>query len=306
MLPGPLPEPHGGVEAHVSSEKHIDPLPRLGAYGLHLPDLRPAGSALVSAPAEWPTWRIDVRVADEAAVRASTPDLEVVDAARARLRLAGGGWMEADRAAGRSTLHLSHRPDPIALVHPYFSLSAAVAAFWHGDLSLHAAAAVIDGGAWALLGDKGAGKSSTLAALAAAGHAVLADDVLVVRGGEALAGPRTIDLRDDAGARTPDAAPLGRVGARERWRVTVGETAVSVPFRGFFVLGWGESAEVRPLEPEKRLIALLANMSLRLPPLAPQELRRAAALPAFELRRPRRPELLPETVDEIRRVARLS
>ena len=45
---------------------------------------------------------------------------------------------------------------------------------------LHASAVAVDGKAVALLGDKGAGKSTTAAAMIAGGHSLLADDVVAV------------------------------------------------------------------------------------------------------------------------------
>lgn len=50
-----------------------------------------------------------------------------------------------------------------------------------GVLALHASAVLIDGRAVALVGQSGAGKSTTAAAFAAAGYPVLADDVLAIR-----------------------------------------------------------------------------------------------------------------------------
>jgi hypothetical protein len=50
-----------------------------------------------------------------------------------------------------------------------------------GISSLHASAVVMDGVAVALVGAAGTGKSTTAAALAARGHALLADDVLALR-----------------------------------------------------------------------------------------------------------------------------
>lgn len=66
-----------------------------------------------------------------------------------------------------------------------------------GIPSLHAGAVAIDGVAVALAGEAGTGKSTTTAALAGRGHAVLADDVLALRadGGEILAQPAYPHLR---------------------------------------------------------------------------------------------------------------
>lgn len=50
-----------------------------------------------------------------------------------------------------------------------------------GMVCLHASAVAVDGAALVLLGSAGSGKSTTAAALAQAGHAVLTDDVMVLR-----------------------------------------------------------------------------------------------------------------------------
>jgi hypothetical protein len=66
-----------------------------------------------------------------------------------------------------------------------------------GVPALHAGAVAMDGRAVALVGPAGAGKSTTTAALARRGHAVLADDVLALRlaGGAVLAQPAYPHLR---------------------------------------------------------------------------------------------------------------
>lgn len=71
-----------------------------------------------------------------------------------------------------------------------------------GVLAFHASAVLIDGRAVALLGPSGAGKSTTAAAFAAAGVAVLSDDVVAVRlvDGVAMAYPsyRLLRLWDES------------------------------------------------------------------------------------------------------------
>jgi hypothetical protein len=66
-----------------------------------------------------------------------------------------------------------------------------------GIPALHASAVAIGGTALAIVGSAGAGKSTTAAALAARGHAVVADDVLALRGTESavLAQPAYPHLR---------------------------------------------------------------------------------------------------------------
>jgi hypothetical protein len=275
------------------------PEPPLGAYGLVLPDLRAAAALLVEAPPTWTPWRLSVEVLPPAALEQRTPALETVRHDRAQLRLAGGGWVDVIRDEARSTLYLDKHPEVSALAHPYLSLTAAVAAFWRGDLAFHGAAAADGGGAWGFVGAKGAGKSTTLAALRDAGARVVTDDVLVIADGDALAGPRSIDLRSDAGSRSPDAVAMGLVGARDRWRLAAGDAPAALPFRGFFLLRWGDALDHRPVEGARKVERLLGNMSLRVPPRDPAALRRVLDLPMWELSRPQRADAVPETVERI-------
>lgn len=75
-----------------------------------------------------------------------------------------------------------------------------------GLLILHASSIGIKGRGLCLLGDKGAGKSTTAASLVAAGHTLLTDDIVAIdcdAGGDfyVLAGFPQIKLAADAGAR---------------------------------------------------------------------------------------------------------
>ncbi len=67
-----------------------------------------------------------------------------------------------------------------------------------GRRSFHTGAFVASGGAWGILGGRDDGKSTMLAWLAVHGHEIVCDDVLIVGQGDALAGPRCIDLRQSA------------------------------------------------------------------------------------------------------------
>ena len=206
----------------------------------------------------------------------------------ALLRLRSGGSVEIDRLARRAVFRLPTRPDDRVLVHPHFAGVAAVAAHWLGRESFHAGAFVAGGGVWGLLGDRGAGKSSMLASLALAGVPVLCDDVLVLDGLTALAGPRSLDLRSDAAAHLGIGEPLGVIGQRERWRVPLQPIAPELPFRGWVVLGWDEQTVVRRARGSERLTSLLPHRAARLYPPQPQELIELSSLPFLQLLRPRR------------------
>lgn len=218
---------------------------------------------------------------------APPPAAEYIDDEKAVLRLRSGGSAEIDRLALRAVFRLPMRPDDRALVHPHLAGVAAIAAHWLGRESFHAGAFVAGGGVWGLLGDRGAGKSSLLASLALAGVPVLCDDVLVLDGRTALAGPRSIDLRSDVAERLGIGEPLGVIGERERWRVPLEPIAPELPLRGWVVLGWDERTIVKRAQGSERLTSLLPHRAARLYPPKPQELIVLSSLPFLQLLRRR-------------------
>lgn len=193
-----------------------------------------------------------------------------------------------DRRAGVATFTLAASPPASALLHPHLAAVAAVWAHWGGQDGFHAGAFLAGDGVWGVLGDKGSGKSSTLAALARRGVPIVCDDVLVLDGPSAFAGPRSIDLRTDAADQLGIGEPLGVVGERERWRVKLEPIQPELPFRGWIALRWSDEPVIRPLEGAGRLRQLLANRALLIPPRAPSAVFDLAGLPFFEFGRPRR------------------
>jgi hypothetical protein len=266
--------------------------PAVGAYGLKLCDVPQATELLVPAPESWVGWRLAQRPPRESdAARAV-----MVGPDDAFVELSGGGWVELDRRAGRSTLILPARPADREMVHPYLAATAAICARWRGWSCVHSGGIVVDGGAWGVLGDKGAGKSSTVAWFALESDAgVLCDDVLVIDSdGRALAGPRCIDLREDAAGHFGAGEALGVVGARERWRMRLEQVQETVPLRGWVELAWGDDLALERLGPTELLPAIVRNFSVRLMPPNAEALMDMAALPAWRLTRPRRFETLPD------------
>jgi hypothetical protein len=227
---------------------------------------------------------------------------DFVSADHARLRLSGGGHVRIDRLGSSSTLVLPDRPADTEVVHPYLGLTAGVAARWRGWYCFHAGGVLIEDGVWGVLGHKGTGKSTLLAWLAGAdkGHRILCDDVLVLDdSGQALVGPRCIDLRDEAAAWLGTGEPIGLVGARNRWRLRLGPTVTRAPLRGWITLDWGEATEVISVPPRERLPLLVRNMTLRLWPPNPSALMGLATLPAWCLRRPRRLGSLEDSTERL-------
>jgi hypothetical protein len=151
------------------------------------------------------------------------------------------------RRDDRETTFVSRTPpDPQALAHPPLSVTAAVAAWWEGLFAFHAGAFVFNGGAWAVLGDREAGKSTFMALMAQLGADVLADDLVVVEDHQVFAGPRCLDLRPSAAYRF-GGEYLGFIGNRKRWRLYLRLGVRRAPIRGFIVLEFGDQHSVQPL-----------------------------------------------------------
>jgi hypothetical protein len=267
---------------------------RPGAYGLHLPALAGAEGLLVDAPERWSDWHIELAAG-------SGRPTEFLDDSRARLICAPSGWVDIERAACTSTMHLPERPTMPEIAQPRLGITGIVAAYWRGDHGFHAGTFVADGLAWGILGSKGDGKSSLLATLALMGIPVLADDVLVVdRRLQGLAGPRCIDLRREAALELGLGESIGVVGTRERWRAGLAPVPCEVPLGGFVCLEWGKTAVSRvPLDERVRM--LYANQALLLgeqrDPAVLLTLMELFALPMLRMRRPREIERIVKTAD---------
>lgn len=254
---------------------------RLGAYGLRLRGVDEARPLLVPAGADWPSLELVARVGP------SSDSPEHVSAERAELTTRTGARIVIERRRGRAVFTLPEPASAAALVHPYLAPAAAVVSRWLGRESFHAGAFGVDGAAWALLGERASGKSSTLAALALRGHEIVCDDMLVLDGTEALAGPRSVDLRPETARALGAGDPLGIVGARARWRLPLPLPESQRKLRGLVFLDWGERLEAVPLAASRCLAGLLHYRGVRLSSPNPPLLLELASLPAWELRRPR-------------------
>ena len=235
-----------------------------GAYGFELAGAAGAATQLVTAEPGWPTLEIQ-RLTGASTIRRS-----MVGADRAEIVLVAGDQLILERAPLRATFTTRTPLSDDALIHPYLAPAAAIAGYWLGREAFHAGAFVIDHGVWAVLGDKGSGKSSLLAWLAQQGHGIFADDALVLEGAMAFAGPRSIDLRAEPATRLAAGEPIGVVGDRERWRLELGQVAGRCRLRGWVFLGWGESVELTPVSAGVSLQQLFAHRMIKgLPPPDP-------------------------------------
>jgi len=266
---------------------------RDAAYGLRFSGIEDARRLLQHGLDDWPVISVACRRVE------SVPAVAAADERAGVAWLGEGRRIMTDRQ-GASATFLTTRPLVFEdMVHPGLGHVAVHFGRWLGREVLHAGALVASGVAWAVGGDSMSGKSSLLAALAAAGYPVISDDSLVVEQGAVYAGPRCIDLRFD-----PDRPPLGsslersRAGSRERLILS----AVDTPIRlaGLLHLSWGQELAVTRLAPAERLRRLL---SLRLPVdhLGTGALD-LAALPAWVIERPRRWDALEATREQVERL----
>jgi len=264
-----------------------------GAYGLRLAGVAGVEEALVPAAEDWPLVRLSVRI------RTDDAGLERFENRRAHLRLRTGGYVDIDRDQGTAVFTVPSPLSPEALVHPYLAPVAAVTAHWYGRESFHAGGIAIGGVAWAIVGDRHSGKSSTLAALAQRDVDVVSDDVLVVEELQPFAGPRTVDLRADAAAVLGVGDGLGRVGARDRWRMRLAPLDRPLTLGGWVFTSWAEETALVPVPGSETLARLLQHRGLTVPPEQPAAFLPLSALPAWELRRPRSWDALPGALDRL-------
>ena len=263
----------------------------VGAYGLRLENVERARPLLVPAAADWPRLRIRRKIGT------SDADVEWMTERAATLKLQNGGEISVDRRRGQALFVLPHRVQTRELVHPLLAPVAAVMAYWLGRESFHASAFLAGGKVWGLIGDRGSGKSSTVARLALDGTGIVCDDMLVLDGPRAFAAPRSVDLRGDAAAALGAGEALGVVGARERWRLPVGPVEDGLEIGGWFFLVWGDRVEASAVRGAERFTRLHRNRGAQLPPRDVDGLLELASLPGWELRRPKRWSSLPDAVD---------
>ena len=271
--------PHGTQgQARLAAESTDLP----GAYGLRIEGLASAGFLQPCAPGEWPAVRLVRRTAENP----PAPTVWRMDDDRAELTFGHGEGMVIDRATSSVAFTTRAPLSDDAVAHPYLVLPAAVFGRWAGREAFHAGSFVAGGRAWGVFGHKGYGKSSTLGWLAGAGYDVLTDDLVLLDGDTVLPGPRCVDLRAEASARLGVGAPLGVVGSRERFRLSL-PPAQPTPLAGLIFLAWGASVEVERLPAAEALSRLFQYEALEVGPVQTLAYLDLASLPAWELRRPR-------------------
>lgn len=230
-------------------------------------------------------------------VRAAPPAMRPrLDERQAVMVMAPDVHAELDRAA-RSAIVVTDRAWPsAALAHPFLAAPGIVFAWWDGRETLHGGAFATAGGAWAVLADKGGGKSTTLGFLAREGVRIVTDDLVVIDGGEILAGPRCVDLMPVVA----DALGLDdvRLDARAtKVRLSLPPMPASIPLRGLVHLAWGDRTELVRIPAAERAARLVRHRSILREPRRPGGLLDLLRLPTYELRRKKSLAALPEALE---------
>ncbi len=240
---------------------------------------------LGTVPDHFPPLHLAYREAAAGVGATSVDDNRAVFALDDRRRLL------VDRATACATYSGPRPPTAADTVHPLLTAAAAAVGRWSGYELFHAAAFVAEGRVWGLLGEKESGKSTVAAWLAEKGYPVLCDDMLAVKGRTAFAGPRCVDLRPEPARRLGIGEEVDTDGPRERWRVPLPPIDAELTLGGWLFLGWGEEIETVAVGARDLLGRLAASRTWRGLPTDPVTLLDLAALPAWELRRPRGWEL---------------
>lgn len=231
---------------------------------------------------------------------ADPPESGYFGADEAVILLLKGGHAVFERHSRRVRFHKPRPADGHELAHPGLSAVGLIFARWDARIALHAGAVLFDGVAWGVLGASEAGKSTTLAALAQAGHTILSDDLLVLEGGRAFSGPRSIDLRHEAATRIEATNSLVTVRQGERRRLLLSPAPSSAPFGGFIVLGVGDAVSVTPVAADKRLGTLSEHLTLKQAGLPAAGLLELVGLPMWRVDRSRSWADLPLLLDRLR------
>jgi hypothetical protein len=223
------------------------------------------------------------------------PFEDFADDSCARVNLLNGYWGEFRRHSAEAVFGTPTLENDGTFTHPFLGAVAAIFAHWRGLEAYHGGAVVWDGAAIMLLGDKGSGKSTSMAWLASQGVTVVADDLVIVDRGHVATGPRCLDLRRQT-TEALGVRDLTEEVRGERDRLQLGSAPASAPLRGFVILADGEH-ELRPLRPTDRLRRLQSFRSVSAPGHSPPSLLDVVELPGVELRRPLVFDELPRLLD---------
>jgi hypothetical protein len=268
----------------------------VGCYGLSLTgEVVDLAARFLGRPlGEWPAVEVEW-----ASPLLDPPTDGVFGPAKTVLPLLTGGHVVLYRERRLARFHKPGPPNGHDVAHPCLASVGVVFARWDGRVPLHAGAVVIGDRAWGVLGSREAGKSTTLAYLAEAGYAVLADDLVVIDRGQACAGPRTLDLREATAQRIDGRNQLVEVRQGEKHRMFLPPVPPTVPLAGLFVLGVGEEVSVQLVPPVERLQLLQPHLKLWSIGFPASGVLQLLSLPMWRLSRSRAWSDLPRLIERL-------
>ena len=273
---------------------------RFGAYGYEVHGVGP-GSGLVVLPREAVQSVELLQQTDQGGSPARSMGPE-----EATLVIPRGGYARLVRASRRAVFHVPEPLSPAELVHPCLGAVCSIFSHWDGRLGFHAGSFVEKGRAWGVLGGNEAGKSTLLGAMAARGIQILADDFVTLSGARVWAGPRSIDLREEAVEHLSLSAHVEPSRGGTRWRLPLREVPSTAPLGGWFFLGWDEDVQMLRLEAKERMEQLPRYRPVQDPPDDLRSLLDMAGLPAWRALRPRRWDVIDDVIDAMIGVIRVS
>jgi hypothetical protein len=175
-----------------------------------------------------------------------------------RFRVVGTGLIEIDPAPG-----VDERLLALPLLGPVLGMLL----HRRGHLILHASATTLGGRCAIFVGDKGAGKSTTAAALLEAGHALLTDDLVVLS--REMGNAAHVELGFPQLKLSENAAQAVRIAdafvepsvhpaiLKRQHRVPSSFATTPIPARRIYLLQRGETAAVEPLSAKASLLGLM-------------------------------------------------
>lgn len=205
------------------------------------------------------------------------------------------GMVGAFRVGGEGLIEVDPNPDVSDALVSLPLLGAVMATLLHrrGLIVFHASAVSVRGRGIALLGDKGAGKSTTAGALVAANHRLISDDIVALdcgRDGVSVVLPANAELKlwPDSGKRLGSAGleQIGRLHAHiDKARYTLAHKVDKpVKLERLYLLERSDEPRVRVLPASEALSQLLRHTYMArfgergLGPHLPKYFRRAAQL----------------------------
>jgi hypothetical protein len=257
-----------------------DIVPEPGVYGFRIQGFSDP-SLLASVPGSWVPLIVDVEIG-------KGPDDEPmwVGEEDAVIGLPGLGRLTMRREPMRLVITSPSPVDPDLVVHPVLSWAAFLTADWLARVVFHGGCFVARQGAWLVLGDREAGKSTLLAGLHERGFPVLADDVSVLDSGLVLAGPRRIDLRHDAAEQHDRYSRVKPVRRASRRGISLPAAAPSTPLCGVLALDWVDDDPVIEKVPPFDRVQQLGRF-IRLSETSAGAILEISSFPMFRVLRPR-------------------